>query len=124
MRCVPAAPVTTSAQLPARERLESVRHLGKRFPEARLREVPIVRAGDLDLRADPSGATRIWLALEALQVTGSFKVRGALVGLEANRERGRVVAASAGNHGAAVAYAGSVLGMPVTVCVPCVPVCK
>jgi threonine dehydratase len=118
MRCVPAAPVTTSAQLPARERLESVRHLGKRFPEARLRKVPIVRAGDLDLRADPTGATRIWLALEALQVTGSFKVRGALVGLDANRERGRVVAASAGNHGAAVAYAGNVLGMPVTVCVP------
>jgi hypothetical protein len=74
--------------------------------------------GELDTRADPSGETRVWLALEALQVTGSFKVRGALVALEANRGRGHVVAASAGNHGAAVSYAGSVLGVPATVCVP------
>jgi threonine dehydratase len=95
-----------------------VRHLGRRFPEARLREVPIVRASELDARADPSGETRVWLALEALQVTGSFKVRGALVALDANRHRGHVVAASAGNHGAAIAYAGNVLDVPVTVCVP------
>jgi threonine dehydratase len=118
MRCISAAAVA-DAPLPDRARLESVRHLGQRFPEARLREVPIVRAGELDLRADASGATRIWLALETLQVTGSFKVRGALVALEARRGGpGRVVVASAGNHGAAVAYAGNVLDIPVTVCVP------
>jgi threonine dehydratase len=116
MRCVSASLVPASPR-PELARLESVRYLGRRFPEARLREVPVVRAGELDARADPSGATRIWLALEALQVTGSFKVRGALVALDANRRR-RVVAASAGNHGAAVAYAGSVLDVPVTVCVP------
>jgi threonine dehydratase len=116
MRCVPA-PVVPGI-LPEAASLESVRHLGRRFPQARLREVPILRAAELDLRADPTGATRVWLALEALQVTGSFKVRGALVGLDANRDRGHVVAASAGNHGAAVAYAGGVLGVSVTVCVP------
>jgi threonine dehydratase len=95
--------------------------MGRRFPDARLREVPVLRASELDLRADPSGATRVWLALETLQVTGSFKVRGALVALAAlaaRPGRGRIVAASAGNHGAAVAYAGNVLDVPVTVCVP------
>jgi threonine dehydratase len=117
MRCVQARTVS-AARRPDHARFESVRHLGRRFPEARLREVPIVRAGELDTRADPTGATRVWLALEALQVTGSFKVRGALVALDANRRQGRVVAASAGNHGAAVAYAGAVLDVPVTVCVP------
>jgi threonine dehydratase len=78
----------------------------------------VLRAHELDLRADPGGQTRVWLALEALQVTGSFKVRGALVALDALKDRGRVVAASAGNHGAAVAYAASVLGLEATVCVP------
>jgi len=80
--------------------------------------VPVLRAQELDLRADPGGQTRVWLALEALQVTGSFKVRGALTALDALKDRGRVVVASAGNHGAAVAYAASVLGMTATVCVP------
>jgi len=101
-----------------RARLESVRHIGPRFPAARLREVPVVRASELDASADPSGATRVWLALEALQVTGSFKVRGALSALDASASRGRFVAASAGNHGVAVAYAANVLDLPVTVCVP------
>jgi threonine dehydratase len=95
-----------------------VRYLATRFPAARLREVPLVRASELDARADPTGQTRIWLALEALQVTGSFKVRGALVSLDANRCRGHVVAASAGNHGAGIAYAARVLGLSATVCVP------
>ena len=98
--------------------LDAVRHLATRFPAARLREVPLLRAPELDTRADPTGGTRVWLGLEALQVTGSFKVRGALVSLSANREREHVVAASAGNHGAGIAYAARVLGVSATVCVP------
>jgi threonine dehydratase len=81
----------------------------------------VLRAAELDGRADPSGSTRIWLALEALQVTGSFKVRGALCALERARTRGRskqVVAASAGNHGAGVAYAALTLGLDATIVVP------
>ncbi|MGA7119914.1 MAG: pyridoxal-phosphate dependent enzyme [Polyangiaceae bacterium] len=104
--------------MPERSELDAVRSLDARFPMARLRRVPVVRASELDARADPSGATRVWLALEALQVTGSFKVRGALVSLDANRARGHVVTASAGNHGVAVAYAAAVLGLSATVCVP------
>lgn len=118
MRHVLAPPGTGPGQGIDRERLEAVRYLGARFPDARLREVPVVRASELDATADPSGETRVWLALEALQVTGSFKVRGALSALHANARREHFVAPSAGNHGVAVAYAGNVLGLPVTVCVP------
>jgi threonine dehydratase len=80
--------------------------------------VAIVRAEELDTAADPTGRTRVWLALETLQVTGSFKVRGALVAVDAHRSARRVVTASGGNHGVGVAYAASVLGMYAVVCVP------
>ena len=106
--------------------LESVRDLATRFPAAHLRPVTCIRAHDLDALADPSGSARVWLAIESLQVTGSFKVRGALVALDAlqraartnGQQRPRVVAASAGNHGAGVAYAAKVLGCDATVVVP------
>jgi threonine dehydratase len=117
MRCIPA-PEEAQGPRPSAEQLAAVRRISARFPDARLREVPVLRAPELDSRADPQGGTRVWLALEALQVTGSFKVRGALVALDSLRGAGRVVAASAGNHGAAIAYAASVLGMAATVCVP------
>jgi len=106
------------ASRPDRERLETVRHLGRRFPQAQLRPLKLARAAELDARADPSGTTRVWLALEALQVTGSFKVRGALVALDALGRGAQVITASAGNHGAAVSYAAKVLGARATVCVP------
>jgi len=55
----------------------------------------------------PEGA-RVWLKLELFQVTGSFKVRAALLAVanlpERIRQRG-LVAVSAGNHAIAVAYA-------------------
>jgi threonine dehydratase len=102
--------------------LEGVERIALRFLEASLREVPLVRAPDLDRRADREGRIRVWLALEALQTTGSFKVRGALVALDAIRARkgegARVVAASAGNHGAGVAYAARVLGLSATIVMP------
>ncbi|HAL48838.1 MAG: threonine/serine dehydratase [SAR202 cluster bacterium] len=64
---------------------------------------------------------RVFLKLEHLQPTGSFKVRGALNTLLAlgpeRREQG-VVAASSGNHGLAVAYAAKTLGARCVVFVP------
>src|SRR5579884_3282549 len=64
---------------------------------------------------------RVALKLELLQVTGSFKPRGALNRMlelaPAERARG-VVAASGGNHGLGVAYAAHVLGVPAFVYVP------
>jgi threonine dehydratase len=63
----------------------------------------------------------VYLKLENEQLTGSFKVRGALNALAALpddvRRRG-VVASSAGNHGMGVAFAARELGMPATIFVP------
>jgi threonine dehydratase len=119
MRCV-SVPLAGEPCPPDRAALEAVRNIGERFPNARVREVPLVRAAELDHRADPSGETFIWLALEALQVTGSFQVRGALVGVASAlswRVR-HVVAPSAGNHGIAIAYAANLLDVSATVVVP------
>ncbi|MFC0003336.1 threonine ammonia-lyase [Micromonospora siamensis] len=59
---------------------------------------------------------------ENLQHTGSFKTRGALNALLALVERDTpptgLVAYSAGNHAAAVAYAGHTSGLPTVVCMP------
>jgi len=62
----------------------------------------------------------VWLKLEAVQPTGSFKIRGIGRACEVHRERGarRFVSSSGGNAGLAVAYAGRRLGVPVTVVVP------
>jgi threonine dehydratase len=59
--------------------------------------------------------------LESLQVTGSFKVRGALAAIDAARRDdagGAVITSSAGNHGLGIAYASRALGVPATVVVP------
>jgi threonine dehydratase len=63
----------------------------------------------------------VYLKLENEQLTGSFKVRGALSALaalpEAVRRRG-VVTSSAGNHGMGVAFAARELGVAATIFVP------
>lgn len=58
------------------------------------------------------------LKLEMLQVTGSFKFRGALNSLLSGQKPEHVVTASGGNHGMAVAAAAAVLGVPATVYAP------
>ncbi len=85
-----------------------------------LARVPLLRASSLDRAAHESGDVRVWLALECLQTTGSFKVRGAFTALGRMRSRAvsRVVAASAGNHGAGVALAAPHFGIDATVVVP------
>lgn len=63
----------------------------------------------------------VWLKCENQQLTGSFKLRGAtnaMLSLDDSRRRAGVVAASSGNHGIAVSWAGRALGVPVTVYVP------
>lgn len=56
--------------------------------------------------------------LEHLQLTGSFKLRGALNTLIASGSPDRVVTASGGNHGLGVAKAAQLLGLHATVFVP------
>lgn len=59
------------------------------------------------------------LKLELLQHSGSFKARGAFANLVgADAPEAGVVAASGGNHGAAVAYAAGRLGLPARIFVP------
>ena len=62
---------------------------------------------------------RILLKVESLQTTGSFKLRGAVNALASLLERSmvapRVVTASAGNHGRAMAWAAERLGVELTV---------
>jgi threonine dehydratase len=60
----------------------------------------------------------VWLKFECFQLTGSFKVRGALNALMLLPGTGAVVTASAGNHGLGVARAAAVLGRQATVVVP------
>jgi len=63
----------------------------------------------------------VFLKLECFQVTGSFKLRGAMAKLSAltEQERSRgVLTVSAGNHGLAVAHCSEVLGLDATIVVP------
>lgn len=63
---------------------------------------------------------QIWVKWENLQLTGSFKIRGALNKMLSLKERGvnEVLAVSAGNHGLGVAYAAQKLSMTATIVVP------
>ena len=61
---------------------------------------------------------RAWLKLEHLQHSGAFKFRGAMTRLLAADPQQAVIAASGGNHGIAVALAGSRLERRVRVFVP------
>ncbi|MEA2751828.1 MAG: threonine dehydratase [Myxococcales bacterium] len=115
-------PTLEAGLLPGADHLSRARGLAKRFPEAHLREVTLIRA-PIE-RADVNGASmRVWLALECMQVTGSFKVRGALLAMEALVAAAKgapveVIAASAGNHGIGVSLASKVLGAKATIVVP------
>jgi len=63
----------------------------------------------------------VWLKLENLQRTGSYKVRGALNAMLAARERGDgrpVIAASAGNHAQGLAWAAYRLGVQAITVMP------
>jgi threonine dehydratase len=69
----------------------------------------------------PDGGPRVYLKLENLQPTGSFKLRGAaavLAGASAASLAGGVVTASAGNMGQGAAWFARRLGVPCTVLVP------
>jgi threonine dehydratase len=82
-----------------------------------LEPTPLVRSVALSERL----GANVYLKLETLQPTHSFKVRGAFNAMtcldDAQRRRG-VITASGGNHGLAVAYAAKMLGVPATVYLP------
>lgn len=64
---------------------------------------------------------RVYMKLENLQKTGSFKVRGSynkIISLSEEEKRRGVIAASAGNHAQGVAYSSSMIGIPCTIVMP------
>jgi threonine dehydratase len=83
-----------------------------------IRHTPVLRADLADFGLAPGSVD---FKLEFLQHSGTFKARGAFSSL-LGREvpKAGVVAASGGNHGAAVAYAAMRLGIPATIFVPSV----
>lgn len=83
-----------------------------------IRRTPVVRARLDDFGA---GSGEVLFKLEQLQHAGSFKTRGAFANL-LSREipRAGIVAASGGNHGAAVAYAAMKRGIRAKIFVPSV----
>ena len=83
-----------------------------------IRRTPVIEVGGADFGLP---GVRLSLKLEFLQHSGSFKARGAFTNL-LRREvpTAGVVAASGGNHGAAVAYAAMRLGKPARIFVPSV----
>jgi threonine dehydratase len=91
---------------PTAEQLEAA----ERAVAERLRPTPLVAA--------PALGEDVWLKLESLQPTGSFKVRGALAALAALPAGEEVVTASAGNHGLGIAWAATELGRRATVVLP------
>jgi threonine dehydratase len=81
------------------------------------RATPVYGSETLSRRA----GRKVWLKAENLQRTGSFKVRGAVNKLSllgAEERAAGVIAASAGNHGQAVAWAARELGVKATVFMP------
>src|ERR1035438_4582476 len=83
-----------------------------------IRRTPVIEVDGADFGVP---GVRLSLKLEFLQHSGSFKARGAFANL-LRREvpPAGVVAASGGNHGAAVAYAAMRLGKPARIFVPAV----
>ena len=82
-----------------------------------VRETPMLPAGEISRRV----GSRVWLKAENLQLTGSFKPRGAsnkISGLAPAELAAGVVAASAGNHAQGLAFAARRLGAQATVCMP------
>ena len=81
-----------------------------------IRHTPVLRVDMADFDRPPLAVD---LKLECLQHSGSFKARGAFTNLlERPVPKAGVVAASGGNHGAAVAYAAMRLGHKATIFVP------
>lgn len=96
-----------------REDIESV----GRLIRPHIRRTPVIETSGSDFGLNGT----LIFKLELLQHAGSFKTRGAFTNLLRRKvPRVGVVAASGGNHGAAVAYAAGKLGIPARIFVPAI----
>ena len=96
--------------------LDDIRAAARRLDGA-IEKTPLVHSRTLSRL---TGA-EVFLKLENLQFTASFKERGALnklLSLTADERRRGVIAMSAGNHAQAVAYHAARLGIPAVIVMP------
>ena len=81
----------------------------------------VARKTDLIYSPALSGTNQVYLKTENLQVTGSFKLRGAyykISRLSDEEKKAGIIACSAGNHAQGVALASERLGIPCTIFMP------
>ena len=91
----------------------------QKIQEAHKRIAPFVNYTPLIHSKYLSNNSKVKLKLESLQITGSFKLRGAtnkLLSLSKDQKQKGVIAVSTGNHGKGVAYAANILGINSTIC--------
>src|SRR5690349_23506226 len=106
--------VMTPATSLSRERIQAT----ERVIRPHIRRTPVLEVDGADFGLD---SIRIVFKLELFQHAGSFKARGAFTNMLTRAvPAAGVVAASGGNHGAAVAFAAMKLGKPATIFVPSV----
>ncbi|MBK3745509.1 threonine/serine dehydratase [Paraburkholderia aspalathi] len=98
--------------------IDDIRQAERRI-EGKIRRTPIIKADNFST-ASLEGIN-LTMKLELLQVTGSFKARGAtnrLLNLEPSALKNGIVTASGGNHGLGTARAGRMAGVPTTIFLP------
>jgi threonine dehydratase len=97
-----------------RERIQATDRVIRPF----IRRTPLLQADAKDFGLAPAPLT---FKLELFQHSGSFKARGAFTNLLLREvPKAGVIAASGGNHGAAVAFAAQRLGIPASIFVPAI----
>jgi threonine dehydratase len=93
--------------------IEEIRAAARRLAD-HVVTTPVHRLRGREVTNAVGDQTEVWLKLELFQHTGTFKARGALLNVlslsEQARQRG-VIAVSAGNHAAAVAFAAATVGI-------------
>ena len=90
----------------------------QKIQEAHKRIAPYINYTPLIHSKYLSNNSEVKLKLESLQITGSFKLRGAankLLSLKEDQKQKGVIAVSTGNHGKGVAYAANILGIKSTI---------
>jgi threonine dehydratase len=108
--------VTPSDVIPAQVSLQSIRSARERIA-AHVRVTPVMQSATINERC----GAQVWFKCENLQQIGAFKIRGAtnaIFALPPPALAAGVVTHSSGNHGAAVAQAARLRGVPARVVMP------
>ncbi|WP_254806492.1 threonine/serine dehydratase [Polaromonas sp. JS666] len=96
--------------------LQDIREARERL-KPHIRHTPLLRAEKIE----PALGCQLYLKPETLQITGAFKIRGALnkaLSLPREAIANGLIATSSGNHAQGIAYAARMLGVKATIVVP------